>query len=245
MPQDSLQELAWGARPGIGRDDYLAAALETLTHSFPADSSGWNSLDTSTGAVELCGTPPEVFGPTAPTQSILGRVHDHPMVTSYLEPHGPGGTRPRRLSDIVSMTELRRTEAYSELLHPFGGEFQLTILTARSGPRAGSCWTFNRATRDFSDMDVERAARVQPLLRMIETTWPLALGTTDADEGLTAREVQILNLMSSGMTARAIAVRLGISRATVSKHLEHVYRKLHCSDRLVAVQRGRELGLVH
>ena len=62
---------------------------------------------------------------------------------------------------------------------------------------------------------------------------------------LTAREAEVLTLLSEGGTAWAIARRLQVSPATVRKHLEHLYRKLEVQDRLSAVNRGRELGLVH
>jgi len=61
---------------------------------------------------------------------------------------------------------------------------------------------------------------------------------------LTQREVQVLELTAAGLTAAAIGHRLRISPATVRKHLEHVYDKLGCRDRMTAVQRSRQLGLI-
>ena len=52
---------------------------------------------------------------------------------------------------------------------------------------------------------------------------------------LTDRERVVITLVRQGMTAVAIAHRLGISPRTVHKHLENVYAKLGVGDRLSAV----------
>jgi DNA-binding CsgD family transcriptional regulator len=61
---------------------------------------------------------------------------------------------------------------------------------------------------------------------------------------LTAREQQVLAALTDGLTAHAIAHRLGTREATVRKHLEHVYAKLGVNDRLAAVTLAREQQLV-
>jgi DNA-binding NarL/FixJ family response regulator len=62
--------------------------------------------------------------------------------------------------------------------------------------------------------------------------------------GLTAREVQVLRHVGTGLTAEAVARLLRISDRTVHKHLENAYRKLDRHDRLLAVDRARELGIL-
>lgn len=60
---------------------------------------------------------------------------------------------------------------------------------------------------------------------------------------LTPREQEILVLLAEGLTARAMARRLGLSPRTVNKHQENLYRKLGTSDRLSTVLSGQRLGL--
>lgn len=61
---------------------------------------------------------------------------------------------------------------------------------------------------------------------------------------LTPRESQALTLMARGLSNKAIASELGISPDTVKDYLENVYRKLDVRDRVSAVRRAAELGLV-
>ena len=61
---------------------------------------------------------------------------------------------------------------------------------------------------------------------------------------LTAREHQVLELLSDGHTMRQIATRLNISPRTVETHVAKVYRKLGVQTRVQAVSRAATLGLV-
>lgn len=51
---------------------------------------------------------------------------------------------------------------------------------------------------------------------------------------LTVREVQVLKLVASGKTNRAIAGKLGISEKTVARHLSNIFNKLDLSSRAAA-----------
>jgi len=61
---------------------------------------------------------------------------------------------------------------------------------------------------------------------------------------LTRRQREVLELLSDGLTAQAIARRLCLSPRTVGKHLERVYRRLGTSDRLMTVIRAQQYGLL-
>ena len=76
--------------------------------------------------------------------------------------------------------------------------------------------------------------------RVIDHDAGLLLGGPPVDRfGLTAREREILDLVADGATNTRIADTLGVSPATVRKHLEHVYEKLGVSTRTAAVARTR------
>jgi DNA-binding NarL/FixJ family response regulator len=61
---------------------------------------------------------------------------------------------------------------------------------------------------------------------------------------LTLREHQVLALVASGHSNRAVAGALFVSEATVKTHLLHVFEKLGVSDRTRAVTLAMELGLL-
>ena len=101
------------------------------------------------------------------------------------------------------------------------------------------------------------AARLQPVLMVLNHASVCGVGQADAAAsttaaaraetidrlGLTPREVQILELLATGLTATAIGHVCRISPRTVRKHLENIYAKLGCHDRLMAVRRTTELCL--
>lgn len=55
--------------------------------------------------------------------------------------------------------------------------------------------------------------------------------------GLTRRQAQVLRLLVAGKASRQIAAELGLSTATVSKHLEHIYARLGVHTRAEALAR--------
>lgn len=61
---------------------------------------------------------------------------------------------------------------------------------------------------------------------------------------LTARERQVLELLSEGLTTQQIGRRLGISPRTVETHVSKLYRKLDVRTRVQAVARAASLGLI-
>jgi len=65
-----------------------------------------------------------------------------------------------------------------------------------------------------------------------------------ADLRMTPRELAVLDLLGRGLTAAAIARRLQIAERTVQKHLQRCYAKLGTPERLAAVLRAQELGLL-
>jgi ATP/maltotriose-dependent transcriptional regulator MalT len=63
-------------------------------------------------------------------------------------------------------------------------------------------------------------------------------------ESLTAREHDVLALVSEGLPNRDIASALAISEHTVKFHLASIFGKLGVSTRTEAVQRGLRLGVI-
>ena len=64
------------------------------------------------------------------------------------------------------------------------------------------------------------------------------------DESLTAREREVLELLSRGLPNKLIARRLQISEHTVKFHVSSIYAKLGASSRTDAVSRGVRRGFI-
>ena len=71
---------------------------------------------------------------------------------------------------------------------------------------------------------------------------------TEADavaaEPLTAREIEVLELLAEGLSNNAIAARLGISDQTVKFHVAAITGKLGAANRTEAVRRALRRGLL-
>jgi DNA-binding CsgD family transcriptional regulator len=62
--------------------------------------------------------------------------------------------------------------------------------------------------------------------------------------GLSPRECEILDLLSTGESNKEIARRLGISPNTVKTHIARVYEKLEVQRRVQAIEKARFLALI-
>lgn len=182
----------------------------------------------------------------------------HPLLRWYAT---SGSTVPLTAARVpTAVADRRCQEAFAAVVEPLGVLRQLSVPVPLS-VHVHDAVVLGRDDDDFSDADVELAARVQPLLvgvrRQIETRrrWADSHDRRADDEddrgadavqsvGLTPRELCVLQLLSEGWTQHAMAHHLGISPRTVHKHVEHLYAKLGVGDRLLAVVRARELSVL-
>lgn len=160
----------------------------------------------------------------------------HPLARWYFDTLS---LEPQTLDRVPASMAAARP-AVKEFMRELGLVHQLAVPL---GPR-GNYYTVTvaRADRDFSDADLEVAARAQAALRGLKTQID-ALGRLESRcppdlsaAGLTRRELAVLGLVAEGLTATAVAHQLGISPRTVHKHLEHAYRKLGVGDRITAIR---------
>ena len=61
---------------------------------------------------------------------------------------------------------------------------------------------------------------------------------------LTPRELEVLRLVSTGLTNRGIGAKLSLSEKTVARHLANIFAKLGVSTRAAATAYAYENGLV-
>lgn len=187
-------------------------------------------------------------------------VGAHPLLRWYAV---AGSTRPQTAARVpTGVADRRCREVFGSVVEPLGLLHQLSV-PVQLGVHEHDAIVLARSGDDFTDADLEVVTRVQPLLvgvrRQIEARARWAdshdrPGTGGADSrsacvaveavGLTPRELCVLQLLSEGRTQPAMARQLGISTRTVHKHVQHVYAKLGVGDRLMAVLRARDLGVL-
>lgn len=102
--------------------------------------------------------------------------------------------------------------------------------------------------KDASEMDLFHAIRQtargrSPLTPSVAARLVERLRGT-ADESLTVREVEILQLVARGMNNRTIAGELFISESTVKAHMLHIFEKLGVADRTAAVTTALRRGII-
>ena len=225
--------------------DELARSLDAAMVLF-ADVSG------TTASIDAWA--PEWIG-SLPLNSLLhkGLQGGHPLARHYAR---TGDQSPLAVTDVVEMSAWRRTEAYATLHETVGVVRHIAIPLPSLDSGRFRTFVVHRDGPDFSDRERSYVRRLQPLLVSVDrfvrqlSEWGSAMrdealpldSVTEAR--LTPREVAVLGLLADGMTAEAIGRRLGISNRTVHKHIENLYRKLAATDRLTAVLRAQELGLL-
>lgn len=72
-----------------------------------------------------------------------------------------------------------------------------------------------------------------------------AEGEEDAGSVLTDRELEILQIIAKGLSNNEAAKVLGLSKATIRTHLEHIYEKLDVTNRVEAVTEGIRQGIIN
>ena len=67
---------------------------------------------------------------------------------------------------------------------------------------------------------------------------------TENESGVSAREIEVLQLIAEGAAPPEVAERLFISVKTVKNHLSSIYEKLDARDRTQAVLKGLRMGII-
>ncbi len=160
-------------------------------------------------------------------------------------------TRPHlTLSAFVKLADLFIAEGRHEQ--------SLPLLQMCLSHPAGEKWTRERAEHLLSQFAPERRtftpeqinpgqlnemvqAALSNLLAEAQNPPPQSIPLPDP---LTERELEILHLISTGLSNREIAERLVLALGTVKWYIGEIYSKLHVASRTQAIARARELKLL-
>ena len=216
-----------------------------LLESFDATCCSLNVVDRA-WVDHVVGGWPVGYLPTAPPSGILPDATTQPLIRWYA---ATGCSAPQILGRVPhAVAAPSMCAQWSAFARPFGITHQLALpLHVGRGVEA---YVVSRPDDDYDDADAELATLVLPALTALVRQHRVLRDVPEErydrvrSSRLTDREFAVLTLLGAGLTAQAIARRLNTSPRTVHKHLEHLYRKLGVRDRLMAVQRARDAGLL-
>lgn len=164
-------------------------------------------------------------------------------------------TRPDVVLMDVSMPVLDGVEATRQVRAAGDGAPQVVMLTMHADAdvvrRSLEAGAVGYLTKDSSIDEVVAAVRlaasgdgaVSPglaaaLLREASVPAP------DPGQQVSAREVEVLQLIAEGASPPEVAEQLFISVKTVKNHLSSIYEKLDARDRTQAVLKGLRMGII-
>lgn len=168
------------------------------------------------------------------SQQAIKLFREHRPDVVLLDGRLPG------LSGVETLTALRREFPGARVLMLSIDEGEEDVYRALQAGAAGY---------------LPKATQLQELLRAIraihagERYLPPALAARLAQRGpgatLTARELEVLELVSKGLNNREIGHALGCSETTSKWHLKNIMQKLDVTDRTEATRVAVERGILH
>jgi DNA-binding NarL/FixJ family response regulator len=128
-------------------------------------------------------------------------------------------------------------------------EARIVVLTMYEGDedifRAHQAGATTYLLKDTLSADLIRVVRAvhageRPVLPEVQAR----LAERAASPKLTARELEVMQLISEGLRNKEIGATLGIAEGTVQIHVKNIFAKLNVNDRTAAVQVAVRRGLI-
>lgn len=94
-------------------------------------------------------------------------------------------------------------------------------------------------------IDIAEKAGALPLLKMLKALRTRADPSEPLPDGLTAREAEVLRLISEGLKSSEIGEKLCISPNTVNTHIRNIFDKIDASNRTEAAAYAIRIGLAN
>jgi DNA-binding CsgD family transcriptional regulator len=225
---------------------------EQLMRTFDAFAVAYNVRTPEMATAVQTMWPPDeqFFGRRAEVDrwSVTDAVTGHPVLRYY---RATLDGKPMQVHDVPArFADHDVLGAWLEIGSSWGTPAQLA-LPLHFGPNDHRSFVLGRVD-PFSPGELELIGVLQRLLVGIDrqvtalrgAAHPAHAWAAAESARLTVRELTVLEQVASGRTAAAAGRSLGISPSTVHKHLENVYTKLGVRDRLSAVLRAQQLGLL-
>jgi len=237
----------WGreSQPGLaqlrlaqGQVDAAVAGIRRALDESPQGSTRSKMLAAYVEIALVAGDTPAARG-AADELAQIAADFDAPLLRAVAT-HAQGAVLLAEGDARVALAALRRAwKVWQELDAPYEAA-RARVLIGLACRKVGD--------EDAARMELDAARWVfQHLGAATELARVEALSRTPdvrAAGGLTSREVQVLRLVASGKTNRAIAADLCLSEKTVARHVSNIFTKLALSSRAAATAYAYENELV-
>jgi DNA-binding CsgD family transcriptional regulator len=209
--------------------------LPALANTFAADAVCLYEIDTRLNAGEH-----RLFN-LEPGSLSLYRQH-----FARLDPLHPRNASQRgvdvlRLSDVIAHHDLVRSDYYRQFMLPLGMRDEIEIVLREAGrPVAGVSLIRGAGRRPFDEGDAAWARSALPMLRLLLRDPPRP-GVGSVDDllrqvySLSDRELEIVGLIGTGLSNKAIGQRLGIAVPTVKSHVHRILAKTGVASRAALI----------
>lgn len=179
--------------------------------------------------------PPAAWSP-AQAEALATAYRTHYWASTCSYPDRTGDVEAvTRDSDLTPDRERRRGPMYADHDRPVGIEHEIRVCLRAGAPQRTVRLLFWRgAGSDFSERDLAVLTLLRPHL---QAAYEAAERRRRGSAPLTSRQRQIMEHVAAGLTNAQVARRLGLSEATVRKHLENTFARLGVTSRTAAVAR--------
>lgn len=231
----------WEPQPGLAlallaSGDAHGARLMLRKVVVGADEPTTRRMMPATVQLELAAGDIAAAREAANQLAAFARVLPMPLLEAYA----------RSASAAVALAEGEAAAALTEagVARTAWAALDAPLEIARCRALAGACLAaLGRSSEAEAEFDAARAVFAD-----LGAQTDLAdLGRASGDRRpahLTPREVEVLRLVSTGLTNRAIGERLSLSEKTVARHLSNIFLKLGLNSRAAATAFAYEHGLV-
>jgi DNA-binding NarL/FixJ family response regulator len=147
------------------------------------------------------------------------------------------------MDGVAAIREIKSTQPDVHILVLTTYDTDADILPALEAGATG--YLLKDISREELFSAIRASARGESVLAPVVTARLISQVRTPAEDKLSGRELEVLQLVAEGASNSDIAGRLYISQATVKSHLINIFGKLGVSDRTAAVTVALQRGILH
>jgi two-component system NarL family response regulator len=175
----------------------------------------------------------EVSGEAGDGPTAISLVAADPPDVILMDLRMPGMSGPETIADVRKIAP----EARILVLTTYDGDEDVFRAV-----KAGARGYLLKGTNPAGTIDAIRQLHAGQ--RLIAPDLALRLAERATGPSLTAREVEVLQLVAKGMSNKEISAALFVAEDTVKNHLKHAFTKLGVSDRTEAVMLAVQKGIL-